>query len=95
MKTTDRSWCWAVGLTLPVCFVLTGCGQQGGAHLGGLHCPEEVLPRGPGGHDRWLRGREGGHRGGQQRLLPEGETGLQHVQEHQRITGGKRMRIDC
>lgn len=51
MKTADRNWSRAVSLMLPVCFILTGCGQQGGTHLGRLHRPEEVLPRGPGGHD--------------------------------------------
>lgn len=95
IKTADRSWSCAVGLMFPVCFVLTGYRQQGGAHLGRLHRPEEVLPRGPGGHDRRFRRREGGHRGGQQRLLPEGETGLQHVQEHKRLTVGKHKRTDC
>lgn len=58
-------------LSHPPC---AGCGQQGGAHLGRLHRPEEVLPRGPGGHDRRLRGRQGSRGGRQQGLLPEGEA---------------------
>lgn len=52
---------------------VTGCRQQGWADLGRLHCPEEVLPRGPGGDDRWLWWWEGGYCGWKQRLFSEGE----------------------
>ncbi|CAF87429.1 unnamed protein product, partial [Tetraodon nigroviridis] len=50
---------------------LVGRGQQGGADLGRLLRPEEVLPRGPGGDDRRLRWREGRRRGRKPGLLPE------------------------
>lgn len=51
----------------------TGRWQQGGAYLGRLQRPEEVLPCGPGGHDRWLWWREGSGCCWEQRLLFEGE----------------------
>lgn len=74
-----KCFCCLLALALSVvcvhihAFLLPGWGQQGGAHLGRLHRPEEVFSRRPGGHDWRFWRREGCYRGWEQRLLSEGE----------------------